>query len=115
MYNIVYKHSDNLQFEIGSIVSNNKAVSTSFAVSSDWKTYRNEKHGFEFKYPQDWEIYVRTEDSNGSSYHISRKGDRYYFSGFNLFVFKNTGKLTADSYMRGAIDEASRGSYYGNA
>jgi len=29
---------------------------SAFSQSSDWKTYRNEKHGFEIKYPGDWKL-----------------------------------------------------------
>lgn len=36
--------------------------STRFSANlADWKTYRNEKRGFEFKYPGDWEIFGESE------------------------------------------------------
>jgi hypothetical protein len=45
--------------------------------TADWKTYRNEEYGFEFRYPKDYTI----DKSNVKSINISRdiepKGDDY--------------------------------------
>jgi hypothetical protein len=43
--------------------------------TADWKTYRNEQHGIEFKYPSDWQSEV---DSNneGNDYFISFKSQQ---------------------------------------
>lgn len=40
----------------------NTATTTSEIDMSDWKTYRNDEYGFEFKYPKDWTMYQQTED-----------------------------------------------------
>ena len=36
------------------------ASSTPSTVPADWKTYRNEKYGFKFQYPQEWHIEIGT-------------------------------------------------------
>ncbi len=40
--------------------------SQSAAVPSDWKTYRNEKYGFEIKYPAPWNAFTRGFQDHGA-------------------------------------------------
>ena len=42
------------QNEAREIIKTFKAISFSLNETANWKTYRNEKYGFELKYPKDW-------------------------------------------------------------
>lgn len=56
--------------------------------TSDWETYRNEKYGFEFKYPSNWEINsspIETEES------ILENFNRGY-SYLQLFTYDTSGR-----------------------
>lgn len=44
--------------------------------TSDWKTYRNEEYGFEFKYPANWEVSM--------TYHTNADGSVKTSSGFKI-------------------------------
>ena len=47
------------------------ATSTAEIDTSNWKTYRNEEYGFEFKYPGDWNLFVNEDSGNSwTSYKI---------------------------------------------
>lgn len=51
-------------FGILSCATEDGKLKTLSADTSDWQTYRNEKYGFEFKYPGDWTAQLHEGDSN---------------------------------------------------
>jgi len=59
-----------------------QSATTSQTIPSDWKTYRDEEYGFEFKYPATWEI-------QESSTLKSTKGRDFLENGIILMTLNN--------------------------
>jgi len=75
-----------------------KVEPTKSTETADWKTYSNEKNGFNVKYPKDWQV-----EENAKS-----QTDGYSYIGMNIFsnenvVFKNTSKQYAIAINWGSI------------
>lgn len=70
------------------------------AVPADWKTYRNDEYGFEFKYPRDFNIEIINNQQNGLKYDVifieAPLGDGFY----NNFVITVSKNITLDEWLR---------------
>ncbi len=64
----------------------------------DWKTYRNEKYGFEFKFPSEWTV-IEHIGSNGLTIFNEKEG----LGGFDVEIINNPEMLTAKQYAQSVI------------
>lgn len=87
----VASSSDEIQKEIAT-TTEELVVITSDIDTSDWQTYRDKEHGFEFKYPKNWiyEIsdsgFVQFKDINNTVYY---EGSEIYLVGISVDKSQN--------------------------
>lgn len=115
--------------EIGVIDAGVETLNGSTTLTANWKTYRNEQYGFEFKYPPDWEDPVQKnraisigettpENIEGEKLRItiidkgSRTLDQLVLErGLDFIVFSNIQKTIVDGADARKFIEQRRGGF----
>lgn len=86
--------------------------SASETVPADWKTYRNEEYGFEFKYPNHFTPKVQDECKSETAHCSSEwrlvgiKTNEYGNCGFQLQFYKNEENLSVRDWIDQEISKA---------
>lgn len=102
-FNRVDSYMDLVYFKIFGMyfyydLKDSKLVANEIDVSN-WQTYTNDKYGFSFEYPNDWDIYY--DDDNQVSFNYSQS---YLSTEFKLIVRQNPNKESVYDFYNN-IDE----------
>lgn len=77
------------------------SIATSTADISTWKTYRNERYGFEFKYPSDWELVVAQPSELTITHEIHGQKDNKVLAWGQIYIVINNEPLPAFEKEKG--------------
>jgi len=80
--------------------------------TTNWKTYRNEEFGFEFKYPEEWKVKIN-EENNIINTELSLNGNQssFYTDIFNITFFLNNENLNLREWISQNIDIKDKAKY----
>ena len=79
---------------------NVNAIITTDIDTSNWKAYRNEKYGFEFKYPEGWEI-VDLDNTGVGLLPPWKKQNIEYNGDTRIFIRENVKHLSMQDFYNG--------------
>ncbi len=93
-------------FVLGQKPSEDKSLSNSDIGEeidmSDWKLYKNQERGFEFKYPNNWELFEFQ-----SKVELRIVEESYYYN-FSVAKIDNPNKLNSEEYSKFWLEEMDR-------
>jgi hypothetical protein len=91
--------------EVQSIIKTFKFINSNNA-TSDWQTYRNDKYGFEFKYPKDWTVKFSNESrqpgGNFVNINIINNTLSSAIYNININIFNNNADLSSRDWFEKA-------------
>ncbi|KKT41258.1 MAG: hypothetical protein UW30_C0010G0014 [Candidatus Giovannonibacteria bacterium GW2011_GWA2_44_13b] len=76
--------------------------------TSTWKTYRNEKYGFEVKYPSNWQISERNMEGLNPFVVLGNPLEGLKVFVIYIFFKPNPNKLSSEDYVSGVLDKSDK-------